>query len=70
MAGDVRDRMVDGAMALLAQKGLHATSFSEVLSSTGAPRGSVYHHFPAGKEQLVAAAVDRAGGVLIELVQG
>ncbi len=69
MAGEVRDRMVEGAMALLARRGLHATSFSEVLSATGAPRGSLYHHFPAGKDQLVAAAVDRAGGLLVDALE-
>lgn len=55
-----RDRMVAGAASLLAQRGLQATSFSEVLEFTGAPRGSVYHHFPGGKEQLVKAALDLA----------
>lgn len=64
MAGEVRDQMVDGAMALLGRRGLQATSFTEVLAATGAPRGSLYHHFPGGKDQLVAAAVDRAGEVL------
>ncbi|HSW17671.1 MAG TPA: TetR/AcrR family transcriptional regulator [Ramlibacter sp.] len=69
MAADVRDRMVEGAMALLARRGLQATSFSEVLSATGAPRGSLYHHFPGGKDQLVAAAVDRAGAVLTDAME-
>ena len=69
MAGDVRDRMVEGAMVLLARRGLQATSFSEVLSATGAPRGSLYHHFPGGKDQLVAVAVDRAGAVLTEAME-
>ncbi len=64
MAGKVRDKMVEGAMALLARRGLQATSFSEVLAATGAPRGSLYHHFPGGKDQLVAAAVEQAGAVL------
>lgn len=53
-------------MGLLARNGLQATSFSEVLAATGAPRGSLYHHFPGGKDQLVAEAVDRAGAVLVE----
>jgi AcrR family transcriptional regulator len=53
-----RDRMVIGAATLLAQRGLQATSFSEVLEFTGSPRGSVYHHFPGGKDQLVKAALD------------
>ncbi len=61
VVGDVRERMIDGAIRLLAMHGLQATSFSEVLALTGAPRGSIYHHFPAGKEQLINAAVDRAG---------
>jgi TetR/AcrR family transcriptional repressor of lmrAB and yxaGH operons len=69
MAGEVRDRMVEGAMALLAQRGLQATSFAEVLAATGTPRGSLYHHFPGGKDQLVAAAVDRAGAVLTDAME-
>ena len=61
VAGDVRERMIDGAIRLLAEHGLQATSFTEVLALTGAPRGSIYHHFPDGKDQLISAAVDRAG---------
>jgi TetR/AcrR family transcriptional regulator, lmrAB and yxaGH operons repressor len=57
MATGVRDRMVAGAVQLLAQRGLQATSFSSVLAATGAPRGSIYHHFPGGKEELVTAAI-------------
>jgi AcrR family transcriptional regulator len=37
---------------------LQATSFSTVLAETNAPRGSIYHHFPGGKEELVTAAID------------
>jgi TetR/AcrR family transcriptional repressor of lmrAB and yxaGH operons len=65
MVGEVRKRMVEGAVQLLAQRGLKSTSFAEVLELTGAPRGSVYHHFPEGKDQLVGAAVDVAGAYLI-----
>ena len=61
MAGDARARMIEGAVRLLAQKGLQATSFSEVLDLTKAPRGSIYHHFPQGKDQMVAAAIELAG---------
>ena len=61
MASETRTRMVEGAARLLAMQGLQGTSFSEVLELTGAPRGSVYHHFPDGKDQLIAAAIDLAG---------
>ena len=57
MASGVRERMVSGAVRLLAQGGLHATSFSNLLAATDAPRGSIYHHFPGGKDELVAAAI-------------
>ena len=60
MAGDVRARMVDGAVALLASRGLEGTSFSEILELTGTPRGSIYHHFPGGKDELVSAAIEVA----------
>ena len=48
-------------MQLLAERGLQGTSINDVLAATGAPRGSVYHHFPGGKRELVTAAVERLG---------
>ena len=68
MAGDVRRRMVDGAVLLLAKRGLHGTSFADVLALTGAPRGSIYHHFPDGKDQLVGSAVELAGARALALL--
>jgi len=62
MAADTRRRMIDSAAVLVARHGSRGTSFSEVLAASGAPRGSLYHHFPQGKEQLVHAAVEAAGG--------
>lgn len=53
--------MIDGAIRLLAQRGLQGASFTEVLAATGAPRGSIYHHFPGGKDELVAAAITSMG---------
>lgn len=54
-------RMIEGAARLLAERGLQETTFSEVLAVTGAPRGSIYYHFPEGKSQLVEQAVAYAG---------
>jgi AcrR family transcriptional regulator len=60
--------MIAGATRLLAERGLQETSFSEVLAATGAPRGSIYHHFPDGKDQLVGLAVESAGANAIALL--
>ena len=65
-----RTRMVRGAADLLARGGLGGTSFREVLQRSSAPRGSVYHHFPGGKQELVAAAVNHVGDSLIAIIDG
>jgi len=49
--------MVRSAASLIRTRGVNATSFSEVLADSGAPRGSIYHHFPEGKTQLAADAI-------------
>jgi AcrR family transcriptional regulator len=54
----VRTKMVEGAVRLLARDGVEGTSFAGVLAATGAPRGSIYHHFPGGRTELLHAALD------------
>ena len=57
MTKDSRERMVRSAASLIRRRGLSATSFSELVAHSGAPRGSIYHHFPGGKQQLAEEAV-------------
>ena len=57
MTSDSRARMVRSAASLIRTRGVTGTSFSDVLADSGAPRGSIYHHFPEGKEQLAADAI-------------
>src|SRR5688500_4922389 len=58
---DSRERMVLSAATLLREYGASATSVDRVLAHSGAPRGSVYHHFPGGRAQLIDEAVTLAG---------
>jgi TetR/AcrR family transcriptional repressor of lmrAB and yxaGH operons len=58
---DARQKMVESAVALLALHGLEGTALRDVIERSGAPRGSIYHHFPDGKGQLVEAAIGLAG---------
>ncbi len=53
--------MIVSAAVLMRERGVEATSFSEVLEHSGAPRGSIYHHFPGGKSQLIEEATRYAG---------
>jgi AcrR family transcriptional regulator len=58
MTSQSRSSMVRSAASLIGAHGVNATSFSEVLADSGAPRGSIYHHFPRGKEQLAEEAIN------------
>jgi TetR/AcrR family transcriptional repressor of lmrAB and yxaGH operons len=58
---DVRERMIRSAVVLFRERGVDGTSFSDVLEHSHAPRGSIYHHFPAGKAQLAEEATRYAG---------
>src|SRR3569833_2507086 len=57
MPSGSRERMVRSAAYLLREHGYSGTAFSDVIAHSGAPRGSIYHHFPGGKTQLAEEAV-------------
>jgi AcrR family transcriptional regulator len=56
-----RERMIVSTALLVRERGARATSLDAVLEHSGAPRGSVYHHFPGGREQLLREATGYAG---------
>lgn len=66
---DSRERMVRSTITLLREHGASATSIDRVLAHSGAPRGSVYHHFPGGRTQLIGEAVALAGEFMTGLIQ-
>ncbi len=65
----VRARMIDGATQILARRGLRGTAFSEVIALAGASRGSIYHHFPGGKAELIDAVLTQYTDALDQQVQ-
>ncbi|MEI9405496.1 TetR/AcrR family transcriptional regulator [Mesorhizobium argentiipisi] len=74
MATDTRTRMIEATALLIRQRGYHGTSLNDILSASAAPRGSLYFHFPGGKDQLVievtrasvADVTERLGAALLE----
>ena len=65
---DSRSRMIHAAAELFRRRGYHATTFSDVVRDSGAPRGSTYFHFPGGKAELAREAIARAGDEFEEMV--
>jgi TetR/AcrR family transcriptional repressor of lmrAB and yxaGH operons len=57
-----RAALVDAAALLFRRQGYAATGVNQILESADVKAGSLYHHFPDGKQQLAAAVVDSAGG--------
>jgi AcrR family transcriptional regulator len=57
MAKDSRFRLVQSAAKLIALRGVNGTSFSDVLADSCGPRGSLYHHFPGGKNEMAIDAI-------------
>ena len=71
MANDTRDRLIRTTGRLLRKQGYAATGLNQVMAEADAPKGSMYFHFPGGKQELAAAAVERfADRVLAVLVKG
>jgi TetR/AcrR family transcriptional repressor of lmrAB and yxaGH operons len=55
---ETRARLIRAALTLFQKQGYHATGVSQILAASGVPKGSLYHHFPKGKEELAVACVD------------
>ncbi|WP_406054256.1 TetR/AcrR family transcriptional regulator [Streptomyces sp. NBC_01077] len=56
--------MLDATQELVEAGGYHGAGLNQVIAASGAPRGSLYFHFPGGKDQLVGESVRRAGRMI------
>ncbi len=56
-AGGSRERMLEATIDLMRGSGLTGAGINEIVRASGAPKGSVYHFFPAGKLQIAAEAL-------------
>src|SRR6187431_1329538 len=58
---DTRERVLRTAAKLFRTQGYHATGLNQVLAEGEAPKGSLYFHFPGGKEQLAVESLQLSG---------
>ena len=60
-ASDSKGKTLTAAARLFRQQGYHGTALHDILAAAGSPRGSLYFHFPRGKEEIGEAALTLAG---------
>lgn len=64
-----RDQIIETTCQLMELQGYHATGLNQILAESGAPKGSLYHYFPDGKDGLVAAAIARTSSAIATRLQ-
>ena len=69
MATETKDRILDVTAELFRRYGYTGTGLKQIVTAASAPFGSIYHHFPGGKEQLGEAVIRRSGRMYLELFE-
>ena len=64
-----RSQIIQTTCTLFERQGYHATGMNEILSASGAPKGSLYYYFPAGKEELAEEAIALTAAGLCERIR-
>jgi len=64
-----RDQIIETTCNLLELQGYHATGLNQIIKESSSPKGSLYYHFPGGKEELAVEAVRRVGAIVLERIQ-
>lgn len=67
--GATKERMTISAVKLLQERGVNGVTIDAVLADSGAPRGSVYHHFPGGRAELVLTAAQTSADFITSLIE-
>jgi AcrR family transcriptional regulator len=62
--GDTRKKMLASAAEVMRERGAAGLTIDEVLVRSGAPRGSVYYHFPDGRNQILTEALRYSGDAI------
>jgi TetR/AcrR family transcriptional regulator, lmrAB and yxaGH operons repressor len=65
---DTRSRILQAAQRVFRKRGYHATGLSDILELAKAPKGSMYHHFPGGKEAIGVCVIEEIARALLMML--
>ncbi|MFN3266600.1 MAG: TetR/AcrR family transcriptional regulator [Deinococcales bacterium] len=66
---NAREHILQTTRDLMEKQGYHGTGLNEIVKESGASKGSLYHYFPEGKEQITSEAVLQSGKATAERIQ-
>ncbi len=66
--GNTKARILDASAELFMRYGYTGTGLKQIVADANAPFGSLYHHFPGGKQELGVEVIHRSGAMYLELV--
>lgn len=64
-----REQILQATCTLLEKQGYHGTGLNEIVKESHAPKGSLYHYFPEGKEQITSEAILQSSLVTSERIR-
>ena len=64
-----REKIIETTCDLLELQGYHATGLNQIISESGSPKGSLYYHFPGGKEELAIESIRYVGKQVLQRIQ-
>jgi TetR/AcrR family transcriptional repressor of lmrAB and yxaGH operons len=64
-----REKLLIATEELLASRGAHGAGLTDVCALSGVAYGSLYHQFPKGKNELVAASIRRSGEGITDVLE-
>ncbi|MGJ8669614.1 MAG: TetR/AcrR family transcriptional regulator [Oceanococcus sp.] len=67
---NTRTRFLVAAIDLFQAQGYHQTGLNQIIEAADAPKGSLYHYFPKGKEQLACEAIKVASNEVLTALMG
>ena len=63
---NARELIVSTAARLFFSQGYHATGLSQIIKESKTPKGSLYHYFPHGKEELAHECIQKANEQILQ----
>lgn len=70
MKADVKQKVLETTRGLMQSQGYNATGLNQIIKESGTPKGSLYHYFPGGKEQLAKEAIQLSAQEMGQKIMG